>query len=60
MECAEHAETFWTLLGNAAHWQFELFLMILFDVVIGAIAWPFVKRQWQTRERKRHEDCCPE
>lgn len=33
-------ETFWTLLGNAAHWEFELFLMFIFDVVIGIVIWP--------------------
>lgn len=37
-------ETFWTLLANAAHWEFELFLMFLFDVVIGLILFPFFKR----------------
>jgi len=39
----EH-ETFWTLLQSAAHWQFELFLMFLFDVVIGLVLYPFFKR----------------
>lgn len=33
-------ETFWTLLHNVAHWEFEIFLMLLFDVVIGLIIWP--------------------
>lgn len=37
-------ETFWTLLSNAAHWEFELFLMFLFDVVIGLILFPFFKK----------------
>ena len=39
----EH-ETFWTLLHNAAHWEFEIFLMVLFDGLIGTILWPFIKR----------------
>ncbi len=39
----EH-ETFWTLLHNAAHWEFEIFLMILFDLIIGGLAWPFLKK----------------
>ncbi len=43
----EH-ETFWTLLQNASHWEFELFLMFIFDVVIGLFLWPRIKR-W-----KRH------
>ena len=43
----EQPETFWTLLRNAAHWEFEIFLMILFDLIIGGIAWPFVKKHWK-------------
>lgn len=38
------AETFTTLLRDPAHWQFELFLMLIFDVVIGALIWPAIKR----------------
>ena len=38
----EH-ETFWTLLGDLAHWQFELFLIFIFDVVIGLLIWPQLK-----------------
>ncbi len=41
----EH-ETFWTLLRSSAHWQFELFLMFLFDVVLGLILWPFLRKHW--------------
>ena len=37
-------ETFWTLLHDKAHWEFELFLMFLFDVVIAGVAWPFVAK----------------
>jgi deoxyhypusine synthase len=40
-------ETFQSLLGNAAHWEFEIFLMLLFDGIIGAILWPFVKKHWE-------------
>lgn len=39
----EH-ETFRTLLFDAAHWEFELFLMFLFDVLLGLIIWPFLKK----------------
>lgn len=38
----EH-ETFFTLLLNAAHWEFELFLMFIFDVLIGLIIWPYLR-----------------
>ena len=40
----EQPETFWTLLQNAAHWEFELFLMVVFDGVIGMLCWPFIKK----------------
>ncbi|MBX4181540.1 hypothetical protein KW807_01600 [Candidatus Parcubacteria bacterium] len=39
----EH-ETFLTLLQDKAHWEFELFLIFLFDVVIGLILWPSIKK----------------
>ena len=42
----EH-ETFWTLLTDVAHWEFEIFLMLIFDVVIGILIWPRVKRWFQ-------------
>lgn len=38
------AESFWSLLRDPAHWYFELFLMLLFDVLIGALLWPAIKR----------------
>jgi len=39
----EH-ETFFTLLRDPAHWLFEIFLMLLFDGLIGAILWPNFRR----------------
>ncbi len=39
----EH-ETFFTLLKDAAHWEFELFLMFIFDFLIGLIIWPYFRR----------------
>jgi len=39
-------ETFWTLLHDKAHWEFEIFLMVLFDGVIGALLWPTIKKHW--------------
>ena len=39
----EH-ETFWTLLKDPAHWQFELFLILLFDVLIGLLLWPWFRK----------------
>jgi len=43
-------ETFWSLLRDPAHWCFELFLMGVFDLLIGAILWPRF-RQWTTHHR---------
>lgn len=43
-------ETFWSLLRDAAHWEFELFLMAIFDVVVGMIAWPFIRKAFLHHE----------
>jgi len=51
----EQPETFWTLLHNGAHWQFELFVglveTLVIDVFIGLLAWPWIKKHW-----KHHKD----
>jgi hypothetical protein len=39
-------ETFWTLLHDPAHWEFEIFLMVIFDGVIGAALLPWIKKHW--------------
>lgn len=38
------SETFYTLLKDPNHWLFELFLMFLFDGVIGLVLWPCIKK----------------
>ena len=40
-------ETFWTLLRDRAHWEFELFLMVLFDGLIVGLLWPFARLHWR-------------
>lgn len=37
-------ETFFSLLRDAAHWEFEIFLMVLFDGIILGILYPFVSK----------------
>ncbi|MFZ2621162.1 MAG: hypothetical protein WAX85_01550 [Minisyncoccia bacterium] len=37
-------ETFFDLLKDPAHWEFELFLIIIFDVIIGLIIWPYIQK----------------
>ena len=39
---SEH-ETFWTLIRDPAHWQFELFLMFLADFILGLLVVPWVR-----------------
>lgn len=51
-------ETFWTLLRDPAHWEFELFLMLVFDGLIVGLLWPFARLHWRhhiSRDR-RDED----
>jgi len=43
-------ETFWTLLHDLAHWEFEGFLMLIDNFVIGGLVlgllWPKIKEHW--------------
>jgi hypothetical protein len=36
-------DTFWTLLHDRAHWEFEIFLIFLFDIVLAGL-WQFFVR----------------
>ena len=40
-------ETFWTLLRDAAHWQFEIFLTLLTEAVTAGIGWLIVRKHWR-------------
>lgn len=39
-------ESFWALLHSAGHWEFEIFLMILFDGLIFGVLWTYIKKHW--------------
>lgn len=52
--CSDHAETYWALLTSLPHWGLEITIMIVFDGLVGALAWPFVKRHW--RHHVKHDD----
>lgn len=54
-ECTCAKDTFWTLLHDWPHWEFELFLMLLFDGVIGALAWPFIQKHWKHHLERDNE-----
>lgn len=45
--CGCQPDTFWTLLHDRAHWEFELFLMLVFDIILGGITWPFLKKHFE-------------
>ncbi len=47
-------ETFWDLLKDPAHWYFEFLLIIIFDVVIGLLIWPFIQKAL-THHKSDHE-----
>ena len=52
-------ETFTSLLHDRAHWEFELFLMFIFDLVLGGLLWPFLRRHWNhhlDRDRREGND----
>jgi hypothetical protein len=53
-------ETFFTLLRDSAHWEFELFVgfieMIVFDVIIGYFVWPHVKHHLARDRREANEN----
>jgi len=40
-------ETFMSLLHDKAHWEFELFLMLIVDVILCGLLWPFVRKHWK-------------
>ena len=45
-------ETFGALLRDRAHWEFELFLMLIFDGLLAGLLIPFGHKHW-----KRHIAC---
>lgn len=40
-------ETFFDLLKSLGHWEFEIFLIAIFDGVIGLLIWPQIKKWWK-------------
>ncbi len=47
-------ETFFDLLKDPAHWEFELFLIVIFDIIVGIFIWPFVQKAL-THHKSDHE-----
>jgi len=44
-------ETFFTLLKDPAHWEFELFLIFVFDVVLGTLLLPWFRKATNHHEK---------
>jgi len=40
-------ETFWTLLRDSAHWEFEIFLTLLTEAATAGIGWLVVRKHWR-------------
>lgn len=52
----EH-ETFFTLLRDKSHWEFEIFVNVVFDGILLGLVWPFVKKHIQHHlDRDRREE----
>lgn len=47
-----------SLLRDPAHILFELTLMAIFDVGVGIVAWPLVKRAVARHDAKKHSKEC--
>lgn len=47
-------ETYWNLLLDAPHLEFELTLTLIQDVLIGLVLWPWAKRWLTQRVNKEH------
>jgi len=45
-------ETFWDLFYSLPHWEFEIMLMILFDIIIGYFIWGAIKRHIHKDDKK--------
>jgi hypothetical protein len=53
-------ETFWTLLHDGAHWEFELVVSLVFlgiEVALSSLFWPFVRKHWKHHlDRDKHDN----
>lgn len=47
-------EDFWFLLHNLAHWEFEIFLMVLFDGLLLGLLYPLFKKWLAAHDAKKH------
>ena len=48
-------ESFWTLCQSLSHWEFEIFLMVLFDGLIGGLVWGLLLGPWVKGKLRHHK-----
>lgn len=51
-------ETYIELLTDPAHIMFELTLMLIFDVLIGMLAWPMFRKWLAAHDLRHHGHTC--
>ena len=58
-QCPE--ETFGELVRSLPHWKLELLIggieTVIVDVMVGALAWPFLRKWWARHHS--HDKCDP-
>lgn len=56
----EHGSGIWqeyvSLLQSPGHWLFEITLIIIFDIIIGALLWPLIKKAVHRHDQKFHSN----
>lgn len=53
-EAGSFIDQYLHLLGNPAHWAFELTLIVLIDILILGLAYPFIKAWIANHDRTKH------
>lgn len=48
------SETYIELLKDPAHWAFEITLIVIFDVLLGMVLWPFAKKWLKNHDARKH------
>lgn len=43
-------DTFLNLLTSRAHWEFEILLIFIFDVLIGLLIWPWLRHLYHDHQ----------
>lgn len=47
-------EGYLELLQSGPHWMFEITLILIFDVLIGLVLWPLIKKAVHRHDREVH------